>query len=365
VLTTAVLVGASSSWIWQRSVVDETVSPSSLAAAFGVAALLLLVVEIWLAQAIANLWSEAFLFYSWRAWRMISLALSPLTGVARFCDVLLHRLAGRTKVKPTEESIEEEIRAIVSEGHREGLLEEDAREMIEGVIELGDAVVSEILTPRTDMVSMPMPADLDEAVKFIVSVSHTRIPVYSENRDDVIGIVHAKDLLRELAKSNPRFGAPIKQILREPYFVPETKRVDDLLEEFQLKRNHMAIVLDEYGGVAGLVTIEDVLEEIVGEIIDEYDEDIVEEILRVDEKTFETLARVHVDEINEQLGLEIPDDGEYETIGGFVFHELGRIPAVGEELVWRSVRLTVLAATPRRIERLKIEMLDNDQRESA
>jgi CBS domain containing-hemolysin-like protein len=147
--------------------------------------------------------------------------------------------------------------------------------------------------------------------------------------------------------------------------VPETKRVDHLLEEFQITRNHIAIVLDEYGGVSGLVTIEDVLEEIVGEIVDEYDEEVVAGIKRLDEKTAEVLARVHVDEINEQLGLSIPEDGEFDTIGGFVFHELGRVPAVGDQLKWQNLRITVLDATRRRIDRVKIEVLDAAPTEAA
>ena len=320
--------------------------------------LLLLAVEIWLPWAVARLWAEWFLFYCWRVCRVLSLVLSPLVLAARFFDTLLHRLAGRQPERPTEESFEEEIRTIVTEGHREGLLEEDAREMIEGIIDLGDADVSEIMTPRTDMVSLPLDKTLGEALQFIVNVAHTRIPVYNKNRDDVVGILYAKDLLPKLAQHEPVEKTPLAEILREPYFVPETKRVDDLLQEFQRTRNHMAVVLDEYGGVSGVVTIEDVLEEIVGEIVDEYDEELVEGIKRIDDRTSEALARVHVDEINARLGLDLPEDGEFDTIGGYVFHELGHVPRVGEKLVRSGVRLTVLEATRRRIERVKIEMID-------
>src|SRR5690606_37158669 len=150
--------------------------------------------------------------------------------------------------------------------------------------------------------------------------------------------------------------------LREPYFVPETKRVDDLLQQFQRTHNHMAIVLDEYGGVSGLVTIEDVLEEIVGEIIDEYDPELVEGIRRIDDNTAEVLGRVHVDEANERLGLSLPDDGDYDTVAGLVFHELGRIPTVGEQITYNGVRFTVLEASRRRIERLKLEQIDQEAR---
>ncbi len=237
--------------------------------------------------------------------------------------------------------------------------------MIEGVIDLGDADVSELMTPRTDMVCLPLSTTVRDALRFIVNSSHTRIPVYDKNRDDIVGLLYTKDLLPELIKERDEEMRSLGDILREPYFVPETKHVDDLLQEFQLTHNHMAIVLDEYGGVSGLVTIEDVLEEIVGEIVDEYDEDLVDGIKKIDEQTSETLGRVHIDEINERLGLSITEDGEFDTIAGFVFSELGHIPVEGEQLTWHNLRITVLEASRRRIERLRIENLDRRDRESA
>jgi putative hemolysin len=154
--------------------------------------------------------------------------------------------------------------------------------------------------------------------------------------------------------------------VRKPLFVPETKAVNDLLQMFQQLRTHIAIVLDEYGGVSGLVTIEDVLEEIVGEIDDEYDPESVEEIRRIDQDTVEALGRTHIDEINEEMNLELPEDGDFDTIGGLVFSELGRIPQAGEELVWQDkVRIVVLEVTRRRIDRVRVERLATGQRESA
>ena len=149
-------------------------------------------------------------------------------------------------------------------------------------------------------------------------------------------------------------------VARPPTFVPETKSVAELLEEFQLSRNHLSIVLDEFGGVAGLITIEDILEEIVGEIIDEYDDALVEGIHRIDERTAEALARVHVDEVNERLGLHLPDHGDFDTIGGLVFSVLGRLPTAGDQVVQKNVRITVLDVHRRRIERVRIEILDDE-----
>ena len=170
----------------------------------------------------------------------------------------------------------------------------------------------------------------------------------------------------ELATGDSQSRTPLRDLLRKPLFVPETKAVDDLLEMFQQLRTHIAVVLDEYGGVSGLVTIEDVLEEIVGEIVDEYDPEQVAEIEQLDGRTCEALGRVHVDEVNEAMGVELPDDGDFDTIGGFVFTELGRVPQPGEAIVWQDkVRISVLEASKRRIDRVRIERLDADHRESA
>ena len=238
--------------------------------------------------------------------------------------------------------------------------------MIEGVIELSDADVSEIMTPRTDMHMISLAMPWDDIIADVIEATHTRIPVYEKNRDDVVGILYSKDLLPELATGDPNSRTPIRDLLRKPVFVPETKKIDDVLQMFQQLRTHIAVVLDEYGGVSGLVSIEDVLEEIVGEIVDEYDEEVAEEIQRIDENTFETLGRTHVDEINEAMNIELPDDGDFDTIGGFVFTELGRVPLAGETIVWQqSIQIEVLEASQRRIERVRIRRIDTGQLETA
>jgi len=225
--------------------------------------------------------------------------------------------------------------------------------------------VSDIMTPRTDMVSMPATLSWQAALEFVIQDGHTRIPVCNKNRDDIVGILHTKDLLPELAKGPDEPVRPWTTLLRKPYFVPETKPIDVLLQEFQHTRNHMAVVLDEYGGVSGLVTMEDVLEEIVGEIVDEYDKDLVDGICLLEKGVSEAQGKVHIDEINERLGLQLPDDGDFDTIAGFVFSELGHIPVVGEEVRYKNVRITVLEATRRRIERVRIEILDQSRRDTA
>jgi len=365
VLGAALAVVAGVCWARARFLAGEELGWGSAAAMAAGAALLLALAEIWIPYTLARMWAEPFLFFTWPLWRAVSVLTIPLVAVAWFLDTVVHRLADRPSEPPNEESFEDEIRTIVTEGHREGLLEEDAREMIEGVIELGDVVVSEIMTPRTDMISMPVSLTWQEAIDVVVKIGHTRIPVHDNTLDDIIGILYAKDLLPELAKGADADRRPWTSLLREPHFVPETKPVDVLLQEFQRNRAHMVVVLDEYGGVSGLVTMEDVLEEIVGEIIDEYDKDLVDGIRELDDRAVEALGKVHVDEINQRLGLSLPEDGDFDTIGGLVFSELGHVPVEGEELVHDNVRITVIEATRRRIERLRIEILDRAKRERA
>jgi CBS domain containing-hemolysin-like protein len=364
ILAMGACIVAATLWVCKQPGADGRPDTPTLATSAVVGSLALLAAGIWIPWAIARLWAEPFLFLTWPLWRAIGRLLWPMVLAARFVDVALHRLAGRSAESADEETFEEDIRTIVTEGHREGLLEEEAREMIEGVIELGDVDVSQIMTPRTDMVSLAASLSWTEMLEQAINAGHTRIPIYGRNRDDILGILHAKDLLAELAKPADQRVEPWTKLLRQPIFVPETKPIDALLQELQRSRNHMVVVLDEYGGVSGLVTIEDVLEEIVGEIVDEYDTALVDGLRDVGPGVCEALGRVHIDEINERLDVRLPEDADFDTIGGFVFSELGHVPVPGEELTWRNLRITVLEATRRRIERVRIEVLDSSRRDA-
>jgi CBS domain containing-hemolysin-like protein len=270
----------------------------------------------------------------------------------------LRRLTGRKDFVEDEESFEEEIRSIVTEGHREGLLEEEAREMFEGVIELGDVIVSHVMTPRTEMDMLQSQTPWVELLDYVTEVGHTRIPVFDKNHDDVVGVLYIKDLLPELAKDADEARRPLAEILRKPLFVPESKPVDDLLRLFQHTRTHLAIVLDEYGGVSGLVTIEDVLEEIVGEIEDEFDLEAEQDIRKIDDDTCEALGRAHVDQINELMDFDLPEKESFDTVGGFVFDQFGRVPTAGEAIKWNdSIQVKVLEATRRRVARVRLERI--------
>jgi len=358
VFATAGAVVAAAAFLWNAHPDELSWSISllvTLAEIIGGAAILWLAI-VWVPAVLTRIWAEPLIARTWPIWRSAGKLLAPSASGTDFVERAVHRISGKEATELAEHELEEEIREVVTEGQREGLIEEDAREMIESVIALGEVMVSEIMTPRTDMASLPIDLCWDEALQQVIASGHTRLPVYGESRDNVVGILHIKDMLHELARGPRAPHRSISDLLRPPFFVPESKAVDDLLQEFQRSRNHIAVVMDEFGGVSGLVTIEDVLEEIVGEISDEHD-DAGEGIKPIDEHHCEALARVHISEINEQLGLHLPEDEHFDTIGGFVFHQLGRIPHVGEELIYDGVKIKVLEAARRRIHRVAIEVL--------
>jgi CBS domain containing-hemolysin-like protein len=364
-LLAALSMAAGSLWTWQTFAVEHSRPWLVCVIAVAVLGLLLSVATVWMPWSISRIGAAQFLYSSWPLWRLVGQIARPLVWCAHGLDAMLFRVLGRGGQRADEESIEEEIRTIVSEGHREGLLEEEAREMIEGVIELGDANVSHIMTPRTDIHMVQLNTPWEEVVESIIESGHTRVPVYDKSRDDITGILYIKDLLPELAKGPGESPKSLAELLRKPLFVPDTKPVDDLLKLFQKSRTHVAVVLDEYAGVSGLVTIEDVLEEIVGEIDDEYDPQAEAAIRKIDEDVCEALGRTHIHEINELMDFDLPENADFDTIGGFVFAEFGRVPSPGETITWQdSVRVTVLEASRRRVNRVRLERIRKESLEA-
>ena len=243
----------------------------------------------------------------------------------------------------------QELSILVERGGEQGILEAEEEQMIQAVIELGDQRIHEVMVPRIAMVTLRATATMDEAIDTVIDGGHSRIPVYEETIDEIIGILYAKDLLPFL-KGSVTERPTLRSILRTPVFVPESMSVDDLLHEFQRRKIHIAIVLDEYGGTAGLVTIEDLLEEIVGEIQDEYDE---EEplIVRISDDEARIDGRADVDDLAElfdtNLGLE--DEDEYDTVGGLIYHRIGGVPKPGDQVVVDGLTLTVETTDDRRV----------------
>ena len=307
--------------------------------------------------AVSRVAAEHVLYCTWPALTALRAALRPITGVALWLDRAAHRAAGRPDpVEGTASTITEEIRSVVDEGQREGVIENTARSMINRVMDLAEADVAAIMTPRTDMVCVQVDSTLDEARRRLLEAGHSRVPVIGDSTDDVVGILYAKDLLKHIHSGEGRPVA-LREIARQPLYVPETTGIDTLLERMKREHIHIAIVIDEYSGVSGLVTMEDILEEIVGEIVDEYDlETRGEEITVLEPGVIDVDARVRVDELNDRFDLDLPDDADFDTIGGFVYTHLGRIPSTHEELTWRNLRIKVLGAGERKIHRLRIEV---------
>ena len=248
----------------------------------------------------------------------------------------------------------EEIQVTVMGGDEPRVIEELApaeKQMIAGVIELKDTAVSEIMVPRIDVAALDVNTALDAAVDLVIKHGHSRLPVYEENIDHIIGLVYTKDLVQILRADKP--GVSLRELLRPTYFTPESVRVADLFQELQKRRLHMAVVVDEYGGTAGIVTLEDVIEEIVGEIRDEYDAGEEAPITRVSDSEALFSSRVTIDEVNETLGLNLTDE-ENDSIGGLIYHRLGKMPKAGDTIEMNNARLVVTDIAGRRIRHVRV-----------
>jgi putative hemolysin len=257
---------------------------------------------------------------------------------------------------------EEEIKTLVEAGEVGGVIEQDEKAMIYSIFQLGDTLAREVMVPRIDMIAFEESCGLIEATDGLLQTGFSRAPVYSETVDNIVGLLYVKDLLAAWRKSEP--GQTIKTILRPAYFVPEAKRVDDLLAEMQARRVQMAIVVDEYGGTAGLVTIEDIVEEIVGEIRDEYD--VAEELpyRQLKDGEFMFNGGIDLDDVNQIASANLPKDTS-ETLGGFIYSQLGRVPTPGDVIEAGSLRLIVEQVHGRRIRKVRAHRLDQPEAEKS
>jgi CBS domain containing-hemolysin-like protein len=290
----------------------------------------------------------------------VALGLAPIVyGLSRIFALPTRALIGLANVllpgrglKEGPFVTEEEIRSMAEVGSEEGAIEEEEKDLIHSIFEFGDTVVREVMTPRPDVVSIEVSEALDQVLDLVVRHGYSRIPVYRGTQDDIVGIVYAKDVLREMHALGDR-ARPLAELIRNPHFVPESKKVSDLLRDMQREKFHVAIVVDEYGGFAGLVTLEDLLEEIVGEIVDEYDRE-EPQVEPAGDGRFRVNARLPVDELNELLDTELPDE-EWDTVGGLMMGILGRLPAQGEQVEFQDLRFTAERVQGRRISKVLIE----------
>ena len=288
-----------------------------------------------------------------RTIELLSMILFPLVKLLKLLINGLYNLFRMNKNRGKKEITEEDLITLINVGKDEGVIEEQEKKMIKNIFEFGDTTVKEVMIPRVDIDFAPHDISLTSIVNMIKKSGHSRIPVYEGTIDNIIGILYVKDILkiyRELFQLKEIFD--VKKILRKAYFVPENKKIDELLDIFQKDRIQIAIVIDEYSGTDGLVTMEDVLEEIVGEIIDEYDKEI-ELFKKIDENTFIADGMINIDKINEILHIKIPED-DFETLGGFIYKLIEKVPREEEEIIYKNIKIIIKRVIKNRIKRVKI-----------
>lgn len=266
--------------------------------------------------------------------RFISIIASPFVKVLTKSTNIISKIFG---ISENEEEIvtEEEIKMMIDEGEEKGTIEQEEKEMINNIFEFNDITVSEVMTHRTDIFAVDISSDIEQVLKDLDDYKYSRVPVYSETIDNIEGILFVKDLLKYFRTKKP---LKIKNMVREAYFVSENKPINELFKDLQKNKMQMAIVIDEYGGTAGLVTMEDLLEEIVGNIFDEYD-DIENEIEKIDDNTFLISGKISVNELKKVLGIDVPE-GEYETLSGYLLELLGRVPEDEEKPIIETDKVT-------------------------
>lgn len=357
--TVCSLVTVVATLIWATGVGEESsVTWTNLLLAGAVALGLLSIIGVVIPMSIADHAGESVILRLGWLIRGIHVVTYPLVRALGVIDEIVKRLAGVSD-RSRDEDYERELLSVVSEAEHEGSFNQTERHMIKAVVDFKSRTVEEVMTPRTEIEGVESTEDLHSIKTFIRKAGHSRIPVYEGDLDHIIGLLYAKDLLGFLAQDVTEFK--IQDIVREARFVPETKPITEMLLEFQRDKVHLAIVLDEYGGTAGLVTIEDVLEEIVGEIQDEFeplDEAPPDITIVIDSRAMEVDARASINDVNdrlEELGVALPESDDYDTVGGFVLTELGRLPDEGETFRKNGFLVTVLAAEPTRVTRVRIE----------
>ena len=316
----------------------------------GLVSLTLVIVGILVPEAVGAAKAEPIAVAVARPVAVLAFLASPIIKLVVTISNGLSRLLGGGPLRAIPFITEEEIMTMVDAGQEIGVIEQDEKEMIYSVFALADTLAREVMIPRIDIVALDTEASLDEALDLVIRAGHSRIPTYEDTIDNIVGVLYAKDLL-ELWRDK-REPATLRDILRTPYFVPESKAVDELLEDMQQRKVHIVIVVDEYGGTAGIVALEDIVEEIVGEIQDEYDaeEPIVEQ---AGEGEFVFNARVDLDDVNRLMGTAFPTEMG-DTLGGFIYSQLGKVPVPGETVRFDGFVIEVLTVTGRRIRKVRV-----------
>lgn len=341
--------------IWGDGRFGSVEAAGYVAALAGLAGLSV-VLTVGLPRVLALLIGERLLIRYAPLFSVVILPTLALARMAEWIDGIVGRLRGESA--PTGmEDIHEEIGELVDEGKREGHLKEDTGKMIDRIMRLHEKDVRAVMTPRTDMYCLPVTMPLEEAIAKANESGMSRMPVFENTRDSIVGVFYAKDVLKYLDGGRLK-TMTLRNIMREPFFIPETRKLDGLLEELQRNKVHIAIVLDEFGGTAGLITVEDIVEEVVGEIVDEYESPESADTVRVNDHEILAQGRTPMVRVNELLGVSLPVDEDYDTIAGWVLAQLGRIPQTGETCDFEPLHIEIMAANPRKIERLRITKVE-------
>ncbi len=281
--------------------------------------------------------------------RWLIFLVSPLTWIL---VRVVQRLGGQDEGQTRDVFMTEDgLRLLLNLGEEERFIEADERQMIDSIFRFSETNVEEVMVPRVDVVALEQTDTLQKALDTIVEAGHSRIPIYTDTIDKIVGVLYAKDLLTTFRDG--KTDATIQEVMRDPYFVPESAMVDDLLGDLQHKKTHLAVVVDEYGGTAGVVTIEDLLEEIVGEIQDEYDSE-TPMLQQIGEGIYVANGRIDIDDLNRDLNIHLPDEDESYTLAGVIYSQLQRVPDVGDTVDLDDVRLEVLEVTDNRIEQVQV-----------
>lgn len=288
-----------------------------------------------------------------------ALILKPIIKILMMISKFIGRLLG---IEIRDEGLmitEEDIISFVNVGEAEGIIEEEEKEMIHSIVGFGETTAKEVMTPRTSMFALEGERTLDEVLDEIIEKGFSRIPVYEDTIDNIIGVLYLKDVLGII--KDGKTDTPIKKFIRSGYFVPETKSIIEILQEFRSMKVHIALVLDEYGGIVGIVTIEDLIEEITGEIRDEYDIEEEELIHKIDENSYEVDGMIDIETLDKELAIGLPESEDYESLGGLIVTEMGRVAVVGDEIMIDNVRLKVLEVDKMRVSKVLIELNAGDK----
>ncbi|MBQ7665973.1 MAG: HlyC/CorC family transporter [Synergistaceae bacterium] len=340
------------------TVVLELFGSRALVLAVPVMTILIVIFGEILPKSAAMVYSENVLIFASPILRVIAFLISPVAWAMKKCvtfiGMLIHIDLGTQQVFVTRDEIEQ----VVKIGEESGALEASERRMIDGIIDFDETRVHEIMIPRTDMIALEANDTLAEAVNLFIEQGHSRIPVYEESPDNIIGILYVKDTLKNLLESN--LSCEVRTLLRKPIFVPETIRTAEVLEAMRREHIHIAIIVDEYGGVAGIVTMEDILEQIVGEIQDEYDQE-TPEIQKMEDGSYLVQGSISLEDLSEALGTEFESD-DAESLGGLVLILSGSFPEEGEVFKYRNWRIKVKELEDHRIKELKLRKIEQEDK---